>query len=355
MNTQRISRVREEMKQHSFDQLVITSPDSIFYLTGIDIHPGERLFALLIDQERCHLFLSALFPLKEETLPVTYFTDDVDSIALLSKSIIDQGVIGIDKFWESHFLLRLMKIKNNLSYEIGSIAVDNCRLTKDEDEREKMRHASKLNDEIMSEIISYIYNEAPNGNLTELKVQNQIKKLHEDKGIHELSFTPSVCFGANGAEPHHDCDDTVLKEGMAVVIDMGGKVNGYCSDMTRSFFYGDATENYTKVYNLVKAANEAAIKVVKPGVKLSDVDKAAREIIENAGYGAYFTHRTGHGIGIQVHEFPDVSSVSQNTCLTGMAFSIEPGIYLKDQFGVRIEDLVLVTEEGVEVLNRFMK
>jgi Xaa-Pro dipeptidase len=125
--------------------------------------------------------------------------------------------------------------------------------------------------------------------------------------------------------------------------------------MTRSFFYGQVTPRYKEIYEIVKEANIRAIQKVAPGVKLSEIDAAARDYIRSCGYGDYFTHRTGHGIGSEVHEFPDVSSVSDVVCESGMCFSIEPGIYLPDEFGVRIEDLVCVTDEGCRVLNEFSK
>ena len=137
---------------------------------------------------------------------------------------------------------------------------------------------------------------------------------------------------------------------------MGCKINGYCSDMTRTVFIGkEPTKEHAEIYNIVKSANEKAISIVKEGVKFSDIDKAARGIITEAGYGEYFTHRTGHCIGIECHDFGNVSSVNDNEVKAGMIFSIEPGIYLKDNIGVRIEDLVLVTKDGCEVLNSVTK
>jgi Xaa-Pro dipeptidase len=206
----------------------------------------------------------------------------------------------------------------------------------------------------MDMVAAYL-NAASADNVTELEVAAKIAQFNESVGIDELSFTPIVCFGKNAAEPHHENDETVLEDGMGIIVDMGGLSEGYCSDMTRTFFKGQPDEAFKKVYEIVKTANERAIATVKPGVKLSEVDAAARQYITEMGYGDYFTHRTGHGIGADVHEFPDVSAVSDVICEPGMTFSIEPGIYLTDKFGIRIEDLVCVTEEGCQVLNDFSK
>lgn len=141
-----------------------------------------------------------------------------------------------------------------------------------------------------------------------------------------------------------------------MVLDIGGEFNRYCSDMTRTIFIGEEpNKEHREVYNIVKNANEKAISIIKEGVKFSDIDNAARSFITEAGYGEYFTHRTGHSIGIEVHDFGDVSSVNNEEVKAGMIFSVEPGIYLKDDIGVRIEDLVLVTKDGCEALNSVTK
>jgi len=356
MNLDRLTRIREQMQRFNYDHLIITSPDSIFYLLDVEIHPGERLLALSVSKTSCKLFISALFPMQNDLgLPVIYFKDTDDSLKLLADDIQSAHVIGVDKNWQSHFLLTLMKAHPKSHFENGSPAVDNVRLCKDAIESERMIKASLINDQVMTEVMQFIKEEAPLRPLTERDVQKKVVEINSKLGVYEMSFTPTVCFGANGAEPHHDCDDTILALNQPVVIDIGGRVDGYCSDMTRSFYYGEPTDKYAEVYALVLEANLKAIAKVKPGVLLSDIDNAAREVIEAAGYGAYFTHRTGHGIGINVHEFPDVSGGSATICEIGMTFSIEPGIYLLGELGVRIEDLVIVTEDGCDVLNHVVK
>ena len=166
------------------------------------------------------------------------------------------------------------------------------------------------------------------------------------------SFPSLICFGANCAEPHHSTDDTILSTGDSVILDVGLCWQRYCSDMTRTVFYGAPTDEQKRVFDLVCKANAAGIAAVRPGVPLKDIDGAARKVIEDAGYGQYFIHRTGHGIGLEGHEPPDVSRTDARVAQVGMVFSVEPGIYLPGRFGVREEDLVLVTEDGAEVLNK---
>ena len=165
-----------------------------------------------------------------------------------------------------------------------------------------------------------------------------------------------VAYGKYCAIPHHGPSKEVfLQPGDNVLFDIGKNLDGYYSDMTRTVCYKSATDLQRKIYDLVLEANMAAIAAVKPGVRACDVDAAARNVIAKAGYGEYFTHRTGHNIGIEVHEWPDISSTNEMPLVPGMCFSIEPGIYLPDSVGVRIEDLVIVTENGCEVLNHYTK
>ena len=166
----------------------------------------------------------------------------------------------------------------------------------------------------------------------------------------------SAGFGpSNAADPHHVADDTKLKEGDCILIDMGCILDGYCSDMTRVFFWKYGDEEYIKIHNIVREANEIAEGMIKPGVRFCDLDKAARDHISAAGYGDQFIHRLGHSIGIECHEPGDVGGANTDEIKPGMTFSIEPGVYLPGKFGVRIEDLIIVTPTGVEILNHVDK
>ena len=210
-----------------------------------------------------------------------------------------------------------------------------------------MRVSSRMNVEVCGRIGAALYE-----GCTEKEIQSLYNKLALELGASGPSFTPLICFGANGAEPHHDSDNTRLRQGDTVIMDVGLLWKHYCSDMTRTVHFGAVTDEQKRVYDIVAAANRAGIAACRPGVRMKDIDRAARKVIEDAGYGPYFTHRTGHGIGLDEHEFPDCSSVSETVTRPGMIFSIEPGIYLSGKFGVRVEDLVAITEDGCEVLTR---
>lgn len=353
MNRGRVNKIIGKMKEENIGQVVITAPNSIYYLLGEEFHPGERMIALYLNDEgESKFFINELFPIEKDLgVEVVFYNDTEDPIEYLSKSVDVSKVFGVDKEWPSHFLVRLMKRLPELKIEIGSICVDDARMRKDSEEKDKMREASKINDRTMERVVELLKEKK----YSEIEFGKLIPSLFEKENTFEVSFSPVACYGANTAIPHHELSNDLPKDGVAILVDMGGRTNGYCSDMTRSFFYGEPPAEYVKIHELVRQANLAGIAAVKPGCKIMDVDNATRKVIADAGYGEYFTHRTGHGIGIEVHEYPDVNSINEMILEEGMTFSIEPGIYLPNKFGVRIEDIVLVTEDGCEVLNEYPK
>lgn len=348
----RLNAVLGNMHEQGLNQLVITDPPSIFYLTQRWIHPGERMLALVVSEDGNHkILINNLFTVDEDLgIEKIRFDDQDDSVALLASCMQHGKKIGVDKNMPARFLLRVMELVADSSFVVGSACVDDARACKDELERATMRAVSHMNDDAMA-TFPQLFHEG----MTELELSSLMAKTYKPLGADGLSYSPLVAFGANAAEGHHGPDDTPLRPGDCVLLDTGGRKDGYWADMTRTFFFKSMSEKQREVYNIVLRANEAAEALVRPGVLFCDLDRAARSIIEEAGYGEYFTHRLGHSIGIEVHEPGDVSSSHDEPVRPGMIFSIEPGIYLPGEFGVRIEDLVLVTEDGCEILNRYTK
>lgn len=354
MNQKRINAVLEQMSQRGIDHLIISDPSSIEYLINYSNHPGERMYVLLLTLDGVHtLFLNHLFYLDQPLdLNVVWYSDTDDCVKILSEYIQDAQCIGVDKFWSAKFLLPLMTLANDETcFELGSICVDYIRMKKDKEEQSLMRQASLLNDQAIDQVIAVV----ASGKYSEKEASDQVKTIHQSLGCSDNSFSPIIAYGKNGADNHHSGDDTVLKPGDSIVIDMGGLYHGYCSDMTRTVFYKEVSDEQRRVYDLVRKANEAAEAMIKPGVRLCDIDKVARDIIAKGGFVAEFNHRLGHFIGRDVHEYGDVSANFDMCVEEGMIFSIEPGVYIQGDFGVRIEDLVLVTKDGCEVLNHYTK
>lgn len=352
MIQERLNNVLTEMKQRDVPQLLISDPTTIFYLTGRWIHPGERILVLVLKESGDHtLVLNKLFPITEDLGVTLVYVDDVDDGVKVLLDYIDQEqVIGIDKNWPAHFLLRLMELTKSTNFMVGSEITDLVRARKSPEEIQLMREVSKDNDVAIDRLKNLIPEK-----LTELEMTTRLAEIYSELGNSGFSFDPIVAYGANGADPHHMNDESTVKEGDSIILDIGGVKNGYNSDMTRTFFYKSVSEKSRDVYETVLEANKRAIAMIKPGVKFSDIDAAARDYITEKGYGEYFTHRTGHFIGIECHEAGDVSSANHNVVEPGMIFSIEPGIYILGEVGVRIEDLIVATEDGYENLNSYPK
>ncbi len=353
MNHARLETILAKLKDRNLNQMIISDPYAILYLTGRFIDPGERLLALYISGDGAHrIFINNLFTVPEDLgVEKIRFNDTDDYLSLLCGCIKKGEPLGIDKNFPARFLLPVIERSGASRFELSSICVDEARAVKDEDEKEKMRAVSAINDQAMARFRGLIKE-----GVTEKEIAAKMQDIYTSLGADGYSFTPLVGFGPNCAKGHHEPDNTVLKEGDTVLFDVGCRKDDYCADMTRTFFYKKVPcEKHREIYNLVRKANETAEAMLKPGVRLCDVDRAARQVIEDAGYGPNFTHRLGHFIGLEVHDFGDVSSANQAVAEAGNIFSIEPGIYVDGEVGVRIEDLVLITEDGCEILNSYSK
>lgn len=351
MDNHRIASVLDNLAAQGLSQLLVCDPRSIQYLTGAYVEPGERFLGLLLraGETRPTLFLNELFTAPADIeAEVVSFNDTDDPIALLAERCDAAAALGCDKNLPARFLIPMMERNIAAGFALASDAVDDARAIKDDEERALMRAASATNDAAMARFRELVHEGA-----TEQEIAGKLEDIYRELGAQGHSFAPIVSFGANAADPHHEPDGTVLKEGDVVLFDVGCRQDEYCADMTRTFFFGEPDEEQRRVYEIVRQANEAGRAAVHPGARFCDIDGAARKVIEDAGYGPYFTHRLGHQIGLDVHEPGDVSSINEASVQQGMCFSIEPGIYLPGRFGVRIEDLVIVTENGCEVLNAY--
>lgn len=339
-------RIKALINKMTVEQAIIYDHYTIDYFIDHKYDVGERFIGLLIQKgKEPILFLNKLFN-SPKNIHTVKFEDHEDPIQLLEPYLKD-NLLGIDGNMPAKFLLPLI----NQGYHCLDISpcTYELRAIKDKDEIEKLSIASKLNDEIMGKIKKSL-----RLGMSELELSNKIQAWQAEAPLSGSSFPAIALFTENIADPHGIPSSRTLKEDDVVLIDMGGIFQGYCSDMTRCFFMSENKE-LEKLYKIVLEANLAAIASVIPGATLGDVDRAARSVIDKAGYGQYFVHRTGHGIGTEVHEFLDVAQNSTTIIEEGMCFSIEPGIYIEGLGGIRIEDLVCVERQGAKVLNKYPK
>ncbi|MFE1884595.1 aminopeptidase P family protein [Streptomyces diastatochromogenes] len=273
------------------------------------------------------------------------WTDGKDPYAVTAALLDQNGRFGIsDNTWAMH-LLGLQRTLPGTSYASLTDALPMLRAVKDAAELELLAAAGAAADATFEEI-----RKVPFAGRRESDVGHDLADLLRRFGHSQVDFT-IVGSGPNGANPHHEVGDRVIQHGDMVVLDFGGLKDGYGSDTTRTVHVGEPTEEERTVHDIVRAAQEAGFRAVRPGVACQEVDRAARAVITDAGYGEYFIHRTGHGIGVTTHEPPYMIEGEEQPLVPGMCFSVEPGIYLPGRFGVRIEDIVTVTEDGGRRLN----
>lgn len=271
------------------------------------------------------------------------------------KSIgIEEDHLTINQFKKFQKISKIKRQK--ITFKNTKATIENLREIKSKAEIELITKSQRLNEKIFLLIKKFIQTSFDKkAKITELDIVWKIKEFAHFLGINELSFEPIVAFGKHSSMPHHLPDKTILKKGNLILIDMGMKYHGYCSDMTRMIFTKSPTKEEKEIYNLVLKAQETATKNIKAGLSGKKADSFARNIIKKAGYGNAFGHGGGHGIGLDIHESPSLSENSKDKLKENTIITVEPGIYLEGKFGVRIEDMVLVTKTGTKNLTKIKK
>ncbi|MFD5264626.1 aminopeptidase P family protein [Streptomyces sp. NPDC058335] len=332
--------------------LVAPGPDLV-WLTGY-APPAvtERLTLLVLTPDRDPVLVvpaleapDAAEAVGAPALTLRDWTDGKDPYAATAALLDTGGRFGVsDNAWAMH-LLRLQRALPDSSYASLTEALPMLRAVKDAAELELMAAAGAAADATYEEI-----RKVPFAGRRESEVGADLAGLLRRFGHSQVDFT-IVASGPNGANPHHEVGDRVIEHGDMIVLDFGGLKDGYGSDTSRTVHVGEPTDEERRVHDLVREAQEAGFRAVRPGVACQEVDRAARAVIADAGYGEYFIHRTGHGIGVTTHEPPYMIEGEEQPLVPGMCFSVEPGVYLPGRFGVRIEDIVTVTEDGGRRLN----
>jgi len=359
LNKKYSDKLCEIMVKNNVDATMIGPSADLKFLMNYSPQPDERFQSLFLLSDKRYFYISPELTYEEIRDKLDndadiykwgdheefsdIVADAMNKYKLSGKNIgVNNGIAAIN--------LIDIKEKINTHFVNGHHIMEILRIVKDESEIEKLRKTAKLADEVMGETIDSI---CPG--MTERDIKKKIEELFMQKGADGLSFEPIVASGPNSSMPHYCEDSRVIQKKDIIILDLGCKYKGYCSDISRTVFVGGITDEEKKVYDIILRANKAGEEAAKQGVKAEKVDKASRDIIKSEGYGQYFLNRTGHGIGISVHEAPYIRTGNKQILEKGMAFSVEPGIYMQNKFGMRIEDIVVIGDDGPEVLNKFTK
>jgi len=345
----RINKVYLELKRNCLDAFFVAHGPNLRYLCGYE---GKDSF-LLLAKSRAFLFVDSRSI--EEARRI--FAGSRISVKLIQKNIYQEVAVVSRKlkltkigfetkvlsFYDYSSLSKLLGKDQKLVANLALL--EDLRMLKEKQEISKIKKATEMAIDVVNQAKKLI-----RPGLTELEaafiIEGMIKQYKT-----KPSFDIIVASGKNTCEPHHIVNKRVIHKNEPLMLDLGLDYEGYKSDLTRTWFFGKITPAFSKIYSIVKEAQECAIKAIKPGVEISEIDKLARDYITKKGFGKYFTHSLGHGVGLEVHEKPGINSKNSNFLKEGMVFSVEPAIYIPGKFGIRLEDLVVVTKKGCECLS----
>ncbi|MEU1277079.1 aminopeptidase P family protein [Streptomyces sp. NPDC005805] len=348
----RMDRAAEAAADAGLDGVLVAPGPDLIHLTGYLPVPTERLTVLVLRAGEDPVLVvptleapDAAGSVGGPALSLRNWTDGADPYATVAPLLGATGRFAVsDNTWALH-LLGLQQALPDASYVSLTAALPMLRAVKDAHELARLAAAGEAADRAYGEILTVRF-----AGRRESEVAADLAALLLRFGHSQVDFTV-VGSGPNGANPHHEAGERVIEHGDTVVLDFGGLKDGYGSDTTRTVHVGEPSVAEQHVHDVVREAQQAGVEAVRPGAACQDVDRAAREIIEAAGYGDLFIHRTGHGIGVTTHEPPYMIEGEEQPLVPGMCFSVEPGIYLPGRFGVRIEDIVTVTEDGARRFN----
>jgi Xaa-Pro aminopeptidase len=349
----RMRRAAEQAQAAGLTGVLVTPGPDLVYLAGYaPVAITERLTVLVLQANRePAMILPNLERSDAEAAPsagtiaLTDWADGSDPYAAAAKLLDPAGSYAIsDSAWALQ-LLGLQQSLPNTHHVSMSSALPTLRAVKDADELERLAAAGKAADACFEELLGVRF-----AGRKETEVAADLADLLIEHGHSQVDFTV-VGSGPNGANPHHEAGDRTIQDGDMIVLDFGGLKDGYGSDTSRTIHVGEPTDEEREIHDIVRSAQQAGYEAVRPGVECQEIDRAARRVITDAGHGERFIHRTGHGIGLTTHEPPYMVEGESHALEPGMCFSIEPGIYLPERFGVRIEDIVTVTEDGGRRLN----
>jgi Xaa-Pro dipeptidase len=358
---QRIENIKKWLKEQGSSFAFVNSPANVYYLTNFLTDPHERLLGLFVFQEHAPILICPAMEVgqvkqagwKHEVIGYNDSENPWEKVklALEAENLLNTESIAVEKDYLSYSrALNLLTLFPKATLTSLEQKINQLRMLKDQKEVEILREAAALADFGVETGVKALQE-----GKSEMEIVATIEFELKKKGISQMSFSTMVLAGEKTAYPHGKPGLNEIKEGDLLLFDLGVVHKGYCSDITRTVAYKSISPKQQEIYETVLKAEKAAVEICKPGVRLGDIDKTARDIIKEKGYGEYFVHRIGHGLGIEVHEYPSMNDSNNEVAQPGMTFTIEPGIYVEGVGGVRIEDDILITENGYETLTKYPK
>ncbi|PRO64234.1 M24 family metallopeptidase [Alkalicoccus urumqiensis] len=343
------------VNEYGLEALLVQTRSNVFYASGFDADPHERLIGVVIP---AHGVPSVICPAMEKNqihhvfpeAGIFTYEDGDDPWALTAKACGSIKKLGLESSISWGRLTALTDALPDTAFTEADELILSLRQRKTPEELAVLREAAAFADQGVEEGVRLLRT-----GITEMEVIAGIEHYLKKQGVREMSFQPMVLFGGGAGDPHGVPGTRELKPGDNVLMDLGVKWKGYCSDITRTVFYGHVEEKQEQIYQTVLAAQLKAVETASDASVCGEIDTAARQVINGAGYGSFFPHRIGHGMGIDVHEAPSMDASSQVPLEPGLVFTIEPGIYIPDEIGIRIEDDLVIKGGGAEVLTAYPK
>ncbi len=357
---QRLERLVDWLREKDIDFAFVQAKANVFYLSGFYSEPHERLIGIFVFPNAEPVMVCPNME-KPQAIAAGWeydiisYSDSENYWELIENYLHKRNQIGNSiAIEQEHISYSRANALNNIYKNANFISVEekmhSLRLIKDDQELAILKQAAQLADFGVEVGVSAI-----KSGKTEMDILALIEYELKRKGIREMSFSTMVLTGAKTADPHGNPGITEINRGDFVLFDLGVVLDGYCSDITRTVVYQEINDEQRRIYETVLAAQNASLSICSVGTRIGDIDKAARNYITKAGYGEYFPHRIGHGLGIDVHEFPSMSENNDDLLQEGAVFTVEPGIYVPNVGGVRIEDDIVITKEGFESLTKYPK
>ncbi len=344
----RIRRARQVMEEQGIDVLLLSIGSDLPYLTGYEAMPLERLTMGVITQADATLVvpqLEAPRVVERAAFELVPWAETEDPIAIVGRLMGSSRAIAVGAQTWARFLISLQAAAPTARFTDATAVMRPLRIIKDDDEIELLRRAGAAADRVVERLHDLRFS-----GKSESALAREVMEMTVEEG-HDTAAFQVVASGPNAASPHHEPGGRQITPGDCVVIDFGGRVGGYCSDTTRTFHVGEPAGDFAEAFEALHGAQLAGTAAAAPGAAAHDVDRAARSVLDDAGWGDWFIHRTGHGIGLDAHEDPYLVEGNTEILRPGMAFSVEPGVYVAGKWGMRIEDIVVCTTAGNETLN----